>query len=149
MRFSAKQGWSGDWAGQRCAITGITTPGFALIAIHSTSLPPATFTATFTCYIHWWRHLVHTLVHSLLHPPKHYSLVNPLVHRLVHTLVQTLLHTQIRLVQALVYLPSVCTTVGEHWGGSNAGKMWNFTPNQFAGRHFKQLRGVLSKLGAK
>ena len=37
-------------AGQkrRCAITGITTPGSALIAIHSTSLPPATSTATYT-----------------------------------------------------------------------------------------------------
>ena len=37
-------------AGQkrRCAITGITTPGFALIAIHSTSLPPATSTATYS-----------------------------------------------------------------------------------------------------
>ena len=37
-------------AGQRrrCAITGITTPGSALIAIHSTSLPPATSTATYS-----------------------------------------------------------------------------------------------------
>ena len=45
-------------AGQkrRCAITGITTPGSALIAIHSTSLPPATYSAAFTGADTWCSH---------------------------------------------------------------------------------------------
>ena len=48
-KYQTSKAWIIRAGQRRCAITGITTPGSALIAIHSTSLPPATSTtATFT-----------------------------------------------------------------------------------------------------
>ena len=83
-KYQTSKAWIIRAGQRRCAITGITTPGSALIAIHSTSLPPAT--------------LLHSLVQRLGTRRNAFGTNNVLV-------------------------PSVCTTVTERSGGSNAGKM--------------------------
>ena len=93
-------------AGQkrRCAITGITTPGSALIAIHSTSLPPATYTATYSVTFTATYTATSTATYSAAFTGTYNatSVLHTMLHLLVHTVLHSLVQTQMCLLQTLL-----------------------------------------------